>query len=64
MAWEENSCICLHMQLIAIILFNMGATPNKQRGTKPDAAPYSFSVKAKSKKKGKSQKGLERLRRA
>ena len=32
------------------ILFNMGATPNKQRGTKPDAAPYSFSVKAKSKK--------------
>ena len=32
------------------ILFNMGATPNKQRGIKPDAAPYSFSVKAKSKK--------------
>ena len=33
------------------ILFNMGATPNKQRGTKPDAAPYSFSVKAKKSKK-------------
>ena len=29
------------------ILFNMGATPNKQRGIKPDAAPYSFSVKGK-----------------
>ena len=33
------------------ILFNMGATPNKQRGIKPDAAPYSFSVKAKKSKK-------------
>lgn len=42
------------------ILFNMGATPNKQRGTKPDAAPYSFSVKAK---KAKSKKG-KNLRKA
>ncbi|TPG61744.1 GH92 family glycosyl hydrolase [Hymenobacter nivis] len=34
-----------HEELLkgAVLDFDMSATPNKQRGTSPDAAPYSFS---------------------
>ena len=39
------------------ILFNMGATPNKQRGTLDEDVPYSFSntLKAVKTKKGKKK---------
>ena len=36
--------------------YNMQAEPNRQRGTNPEAAPYSFSKEYKQAAKGKKKK--------
>ena len=39
---SDNATACAAI-VDPVLDFDMSATPNKQRGTAPDAAPYSFS---------------------
>ena len=41
MAWEENSCICLNMQLIAI-LSRIGVKKNIQISVAKPASPIAY----------------------